>query len=110
MEEREGGEKGGTLFKCVVWCVCVVCDSVSNYTDLRYATLRPLLRLLLLLTKSANLEVAARRAVWGTFTNAGQTCIRPDYMMVHESVADELVAEMKKASVRQRVLRPSHKW
>ena len=60
----------------------------------------PLLRPLLLLTKSANLEVAARRAVWGTFTNAGQTCIRPDYMMVHASVADELVAEMKKASVR----------
>ena len=49
---------------------------------------------------AANLEVAARRAVWGTFTNAGQTCIRPDYMMVHASVADELVAEMKKASVR----------
>ncbi|MDO5662841.1 MAG: aldehyde dehydrogenase family protein [Brachybacterium sp.] len=28
-----------------------------------------------------DLEVAARRIVWGTFTNAGQTCVAPDYLM-----------------------------
>jgi aldehyde dehydrogenase (NAD+) len=45
--------------------------------------------------KSANIEVAARRICWGGFTNSGQTCVRPDYVMVHDDVADELVAAMK---------------
>ena len=39
----------------------------------------------------ANLEVAARRLVLGKFINAGQTCIAPDYLLVHTSVKDELV-------------------
>ena len=51
--------------------------------------------------RTANLEVAARRAVWGTFTNAGQTCIRPDYLMVHADVADEFVGLMKAETRRQ---------
>lgn len=44
-----------------------------------------------------NVRVAARRIVWGKFWNAGQTCIAPDYVLVHNSVKDELVAAMKKA-------------
>ena len=40
----------------------------------------------------ANIDVAARRLVWGKFTNAGQTCIAPDYLLVERSVRDELVA------------------
>jgi aldehyde dehydrogenase (NAD+) len=43
---------------------------------------------------SANLSVTARRLTWGTFLNAGQTCVRPDYLLVHESVADELIARI----------------
>jgi aldehyde dehydrogenase (NAD+) len=39
----------------------------------------------------AALAVAARRIVWGKFLNAGQTCIAPDYVLVHESVAGQLV-------------------
>jgi acyl-CoA reductase-like NAD-dependent aldehyde dehydrogenase len=35
---------------------------------------------------SANLQLAARRIVWGKFTNAGQTCIAPDYLLVEKSV------------------------
>src|SRR5690606_22395233 len=31
---------------------------------------------------SANMELAARRIVWGKFVNAGQTCIAPDYILV----------------------------
>jgi len=43
----------------------------------------------------ANLKVAATRIVWGKFINAGQTCIAPDYLFVHRSVKDELMALMK---------------
>jgi aldehyde dehydrogenase (NAD+) len=45
--------------------------------------------------KDADLKVAARRICWGKFTNAGQTCVAPDYLLVHESKKDELVALMK---------------
>ncbi|KAH8091081.1 hypothetical protein JL720_5959 [Aureococcus anophagefferens] len=37
--------------------------------------------------KSASLDVAARRICWGMFQNAGQTCVRPDYLLVHEDAA-----------------------
>ncbi len=35
--------------------------------------------------------VSARRIVWGKYLNAGQTCIAPDYVLVHESVAQNLI-------------------
>ena len=44
---------------------------------------------------SADLDVTARRIVWGKFFNAGQTCVAPDYVLVHESVHDALVARLK---------------
>jgi aldehyde dehydrogenase (NAD+) len=47
--------------------------------------------------QSADIKVAAKRIVWGKFLNAGQTCVAPDYILVHESRADELVTEMKQA-------------
>lgn len=52
-------------------------------------------------TGSANLKRTARRIVWGKFLNAGQTCIAPDYLLVHDSVKDELVELMKKEITRQ---------
>ncbi|MEO6654401.1 MAG: aldehyde dehydrogenase family protein [Ilumatobacteraceae bacterium] len=42
----------------------------------------------------ADIGVAARRIAWGKFTNAGQTCIAPDYVLVDRTVRDELVAEI----------------
>jgi aldehyde dehydrogenase (NAD+) len=39
----------------------------------------------------ADLPLAAKRIVWGKFLNAGQTCIAPDYVLVHQDVADELL-------------------
>jgi aldehyde dehydrogenase (NAD+) len=42
--------------------------------------------------ESANLHIAAKRIVWGKFLNAGQTCIAPDYIVVHKSVQEKLVA------------------
>ncbi len=43
----------------------------------------------------ANLQVAARRIVVTKFSNVGQICIAPDYLLVHESVKDELVRHLK---------------
>ena len=41
---------------------------------------------------SANLSLAASNILWAKFTNAGQTCIAPDHVYVHESVKDAWVA------------------
>lgn len=43
---------------------------------------------------SADLDVAAKRIVWGKFFNAGQTCVAPDYVLVEESVHDALLDRM----------------
>jgi aldehyde dehydrogenase (NAD+) len=42
----------------------------------------------------ANIEVAARRIVWGKFLNAGQTCVAPDYVLVDRRVEAALVKAM----------------
>lgn len=44
----------------------------------------------------ANLPVTAKRLVWAKFFNSGQTCVCPDYLLVHEDVKDELVRLMIK--------------
>lgn len=46
--------------------------------------------------KDANIEVAAQRIAWGKFMNAGQTCVAPDYILVHEDVRGKLVKALKK--------------
>ncbi len=47
--------------------------------------------------KDANLNIAAKRIMWGKTVNAGQTCIAPDYLFVHHSVKDALVQKMAQA-------------
>jgi aldehyde dehydrogenase (NAD+) len=42
-----------------------------------------------------DLDVAARRIVWGKFFNAGQTCVAPDHVLVHQAIEDALLARMK---------------
>ncbi|TVQ07909.1 MAG: aldehyde dehydrogenase [Leptolyngbya sp. DLM2.Bin27] len=42
-----------------------------------------------------NLEVAARRIMWGKYLNAGQTCVAPDYLLVDERIKDDLVAALQ---------------
>ncbi|WP_181186098.1 aldehyde dehydrogenase [Alkalicoccus urumqiensis] len=37
------------------------------------------------ISEDANLKMAAKRIVWGKFLNAGQTCVAPDYVLIHES-------------------------
>lgn len=48
---------------------------------------------------TANLEVAAKRIAWGKFSNAGQTCVAPDYVMVHEDVKDEFIRRLQETIV-----------
>ncbi len=48
-----------------------------------------------LVDASADLDIAARRIVWGKFFNAGQTCVAPDHVLVHESVEEALLARMQ---------------
>jgi len=51
--------------------------------------------------QTANVQLAAKRIVWGKLLNAGQTCVAPDYILAHESVKDELIAEIIKAITKQ---------
>ncbi|WP_299862389.1 aldehyde dehydrogenase family protein [uncultured Hoeflea sp.] len=44
---------------------------------------------------TCDLDVAARRITWAKFLNAGQTCIAPDYILVDETITEDLVARMK---------------
>lgn len=50
---------------------------------------------------SANLKVSARRLAWAKSMNAGQTCIAPDYVLVHESVREPFVEEFRQAVLEQ---------
>ena len=49
-----------------------------------------------IIDKTADISLAARRAVWGKCINAGQTCIAPDYFLVHESVKDQFIIAARK--------------
>ena len=42
--------------------------------------------------KCADIKVAARRLAWGKTLNSGQTCIAPDYVLIHPDVKTEFVA------------------
>ncbi len=48
-----------------------------------------------IVTANANLDVAARRIVWGKFLNAGQTCIAPDYLLVDQKIKPQLIEKLK---------------
>lgn len=48
----------------------------------------------------AKISVAAKRIALTTFSNAGQMCVAPDYVLVHQSIKEKFVEELKKV-VRQ---------
>lgn len=49
-----------------------------------------------IVNEDANINLAAKRIVWGKFTNAGQTCVAPDYLYIHEKIKHKLIKAMKK--------------
>ena len=44
-----------------------------------------------IVTKDADLKLSAKRITWGKFTNNGQTCIAPDYLLVDNSIKEKLI-------------------
>lgn len=50
-----------------------------------------------IVTESADLKVAARRIAWGKTINAGQTCIAPDYLLIHHSLKERFAEEFRTA-------------
>lgn len=53
-----------------------------------------------IIDKTANLKLAARRIAYGKFLNAGQICVAPDYVMIEESVRAEFLREFRAALKR----------
>lgn len=47
-----------------------------------------------LIEDSANLDIAAKRCVWGKFINAGQTCVAPDYVLIPKKMQDAFIEKM----------------
>jgi aldehyde dehydrogenase (NAD+) len=50
--------------------------------------------------QTANLDFAARKIAWSKLINAGQTCVAPDYLLVHASVRDQFIEKLKAAFTR----------
>ena len=49
-----------------------------------------------IVTKDADIVKAVARIAWGKYINGGQTCIAPDYILVHESVADDFLTLLQR--------------
>jgi aldehyde dehydrogenase (NAD+) len=47
--------------------------------------------------QTADLKIAARRLAFGKYLNAGQTCVAPDYLLVHHSVRTRFISFLKEA-------------
>jgi aldehyde dehydrogenase (NAD+) len=45
--------------------------------------------------ESSDLKVTTKRVAWGKFFNAGQTCVAPDYVLVHKKIQQKFLEEMK---------------
>ncbi len=50
-----------------------------------------------IIDREADIKIAARRIAWGKTLNAGQTCIAPDYLLIHSSQKEKFVKEFEKA-------------
>ena len=47
------------------------------------------------ITEDCNLNMTVKRLVWAKYLNAGQTCIAPDYVMVHKNIAEVFIGAMR---------------
>ena len=52
-----------------------------------------------ILLPTCNIGIAAKRIVWGKFSNAGQTCVAPDYLLVHSSIEQRILEELRRLLV-----------
>lgn len=49
-----------------------------------------------IIDKTAKLELVAKRIVWAKFYNAGQTCVAPDYILIHRDIKETFINYLKK--------------
>ncbi|KAK3582455.1 hypothetical protein CHS0354_024001 [Potamilus streckersoni] len=47
-----------------------------------------------IVTEHADIAISAKRLVWAKFLNAGQTCIAPDYVLIHSSVKSQFLSSL----------------
>lgn len=50
-----------------------------------------------IIDRNADIKIAARRVAWGKALNSGQTCIAPDYILIHEDVKEAFIREFAQA-------------
>lgn len=53
-----------------------------------------------IITADANIKLTAKRIAWGKFTNAGQTCVAPDYIYIEESIKNKFLKELVRQTKR----------
>lgn len=46
--------------------------------------------------ESADVDLAAKRIAWGKFLNAGQTCVAPDYLYLHDNIREDFLKSLVK--------------
>ncbi|WP_091372057.1 aldehyde dehydrogenase family protein [Mucilaginibacter mallensis] len=52
-----------------------------------------------IIDETANIKKAAEKIAWGKLMNAGQTCIAPDYIFIHQSKLEEFITLYKSAAI-----------
>ena len=58
------------------------------------------------ITKDANIKLAAKRIVFGKYLNCGQTCVAPDYILIDKTIKEEFITYVKKEIDHQFGLNP----
>jgi aldehyde dehydrogenase (NAD+) len=61
-----------------------------------------------IVTRDADIAVAARRIAWTKFINSGQTCVAPDYVLVDSDVREQFLASLRASIVAMRVGADAH--
>lgn len=54
-----------------------------------------------IIDEDASLEVAATRSSWGKFLNAGQTCVAPDFFLVHKNIKEQFIQKVTEKTEAQ---------
>lgn len=62
------------------------------------------------ITENCNLEIAVKRLIWGKFLNSGQTCIAPDYVMVHKSIETKFLELAKEEIIKEKFAFENHNY
>ena len=92
----QGGARENTLLLEQKWdTIWVVMEAASRH--LTPVTLELGGKSPVIVDRAADLDLAARRIVWGKLLNSGQTCVAPDYVLVHHSQVEALTRRLLEA-------------